>query len=135
MKKYIRYLVLSILIVTAVAIVTAVSGVVIARAMLPKSACAVTEAQVDTLVLEKMSYADVRSTLGCNGVLVKKEDYGPKLVVEDYGWQGDTWPYSKFDGHFINGTLHGTSKTWFKLQLTPKEGMSAANSPSPAGRG
>jgi hypothetical protein len=119
MKKFIRYFALTVVVVTALALVSAVSGIAIARAMLPKSACAVTESQVDTLVLEKMSYADVRSTLGCNGVLVKKEDYGPKLVIEDYGWQGDTWPYSKFEGHFINGVLHGTSKTWFNVAFSP----------------
>jgi hypothetical protein len=118
MRKFIRYFFLSVAVITGLSVVTAVSGVVIARAMLPKSACAVTEANVESLILEKMSYADVRSTLGCNGVLVKKEDYGPKLVIEDYGWQGDTWPYSKFEGHFINGTLHGTEKRWISFNVT-----------------
>jgi hypothetical protein len=118
MKKFFRYFVLTVLFVTALALVSAVSGVAIARAMLPKSACAVTESQVDSLVLEKMSYADVRSTLGCNGILVKKEDYGPTLVIEDYGWKGDTWPYSKFEGHFINGVLHGTEKRWISFNVT-----------------
>jgi hypothetical protein len=115
----IRYFLLSVVIVTALSLVTVVSGITIARALLPNSACTVTEAQVDSLVLEKMSYAGVRTKLGCDGILINSDDYGGKLIIEDYAWQGDVWPYGKLEGHFINGILHGTSKTWFNLAFSP----------------
>lgn len=89
----------------------------IARARLPASACAVSQAQIDALVIGKMSYADVKGVLGCDGVLKVREDYGAKLVIEDYAWRGDAWPYARFQGHFINGKLHGTETYRISLAI------------------
>ncbi len=94
----------------------------VGRVLLPGSLCTVTEAQLDGLVLETMSYEDVKSALGCDGVLVARQDYGDSIRVEDYAWRGDTWPYGRFQGTFINQKMHATSKTWFKFTI-------AANKP------
>lgn len=91
---------------------------VVARAVLPVTACVVSEAQIATLVLEKMSYADVAAKLGCDGVLKRQLDYGGQIFIEDYSWRGDAWPYARFDGHFINRQLHGTDKRWLRLNVT-----------------
>lgn len=93
-------------------------AVAVARASLPGTACAVTEAQLAALALEKMTYKNVTSALGCDGVLTSSVAYGDAVVVEDYAWQGDAWPYAKFEGHFINRYLHGTSKIWFSLAIS-----------------
>ena len=118
MAKFIRIFFKSIFFVTLIGLVTATVGLAVARAQLPASACVVTETQVDALQLEKMSYADVKSKLGCEGVLKQRQDYGGKIVIEDYAWRGDAWPYAHFQGHFINGVLHGTDKRWLALNLT-----------------
>ena len=89
----------------------------IARATMPATSCTVTEAQIDTLVLEKTTYAEVASKLGCDGVKKVKLDAG-QLKIENISWRGDAWPYAKFEGHFINGVLHGVDKRWIRLNLT-----------------
>lgn len=48
----------------------------VARASLPRTACTVTEAQIASLELEKMSYGGVAAKFGCDGVLTSKEIYG-----------------------------------------------------------
>ncbi|MEQ1653437.1 MAG: hypothetical protein ABL897_13175 [Hyphomicrobium sp.] len=93
------------------------AGLIVARATLPVTACVVSEAQIATLVLEQMSYADVAAKLGCDGALRARTDYGSELVIEDYSWRGDAWPYARFDGHFINRQLHGTDKRWLSLNV------------------
>ncbi len=100
----------------------AAGALAVARGLLPGSKCVVTEVQLDGLVLEKMSYDDVRSALGCDGILVSRQQYGDSIRIEDYAWRGDVWPYGRFQGTFINQKMHATSKTWFKLTI-------AANKP------
>ncbi|MEQ1717073.1 MAG: hypothetical protein ABL907_13985 [Hyphomicrobium sp.] len=94
----------------ALLMIVALTGlsVGIARARLPASECAVSQAQIDALVIEKMSYADVKGVLGCDGILKQRQAYSADLVIEDYAWRGNAWPYARFQGHFINGQLHGT---------------------------
>lgn len=89
-------------------ILIGLSGLGIARASLPHTACDVAIETLEKLELEKMRYADVARALGCDGVLKSREDIGGqgKLVIEDYSWRLAVWPYGRFDGHFINGTLH-----------------------------
>ena len=107
--------------VVAMAIWSGVSvaglGIAVARAALPASKCIVTQAQIDTLQLEKMSYADVSSKLGCDGVLKRRQDYGGQIVIEDYVWRGEAWPYARFEGRFINRQLHGKNKVWLNIKV------------------
>lgn len=91
----------------------------VARASLPNTACSVNKEQVDELVLETMSYADVKAALSCDGILKTREDFGGnELVLETHSWRGNAWPYGKFSGEFINGTLHGTEQYWLNLELS-----------------
>ena len=99
-------------------IILIAGGLAIARATLPNTACAVTEAQFDKIVLEKMSYDDVKAALGCDGVLKRRDDYGPQLLAEEYSWRGDAWPYGRFDGTFYNRQIHATSKLWLNLEVS-----------------
>ncbi len=104
-------------------VLISMSGLGIARATLPGTACNVSLETLEKLELEKMRYTDVARTLGCDGILKSHEDIGGqgKLVIEDYSWRLAVWPYGRFDGHFINGTLHGTAQRWFNLSWTPTE--------------
>ncbi|MES1180071.1 MAG: hypothetical protein ABUL43_02630 [Hyphomicrobium sp.] len=104
--------------VVIVAVVAASYGV--ARLTLPETSCSVTEAQIDALVLSKMSYDDVSRALGCAGARKSREEYGT-IVVETYAWRGAVWPFGKFEGEFINGRLEGTSKTWLNLELSGRK--------------
>jgi hypothetical protein len=87
----------------------------IARALLPAT-CDISEAQFDKLAME-MEYAKVKELLGCDGVLVEKQDYG-QIVIEHYAWRGAAWPYARVRAEFINNTLQGTNKLWLDLKLT-----------------
>lgn len=104
------------LIVTAVGLMAAAVGIAVARVSLPNSACAITQEQVARLELEKMTHADVVQVFGCDGVhkLVLASE---KITIEDVSWRGDAWPYGVFQGHFINGVLHGTDVRWVTLNL------------------
>ena len=97
------------------------AALTIARATLPRSSCDVSLDLVEKLKMEKMNYREVAAVLGCDGVLSKRDDVGGtgQFVFEDYGWRLDAWPYGRFDGHFINGTLHGTAHRIIQLQWTP----------------
>jgi hypothetical protein len=70
--------------------------------------CAVSEAQFDELSMQ-MNYDAVTKLLGCDGVLVAKEDYG-QIIVEHFAWRGAAWPYGRLRLEFINNTLQGTQK-------------------------
>ncbi len=118
MLKAIRWFVVVFALVIWSGVSVAGLGIAVARAALPASKCIVTQAQIDTLQLEKMSYADVSAKLGCDGVLKQRQDYGAKIVIEDYSWRGDAWPYARFDGRFINGVLHGTDVRWLNLNVS-----------------
>ena len=112
MKRLLRSFAMGVLAAIALTVVIAALSIAVARALLPKTSCTVTEAQIDGLVVERMSYQDVKTGLGCDGLLTSREDIGGTILTEDYAWRGDAWPYGKFEGHFINGKLHGTSKIW-----------------------
>ena len=99
-------------------VILAAAPIGVARATLPNTTCAVTHEQIDALVLEKMSYADVKGVLGCDGVLAEKEDLGPQYLFETFLWRGDVWPYGRFGAKFINGKMHETNTYWFKLALS-----------------
>ena len=127
MKRILKYL--GIAIVAILALIPSTIG--IARAILPPTACEVSEAQIETLVLEKMSYNDVKSALGCAGILTKKEDFSGQLLIETYAWRGTAWPYATFEGEFINGVMHGKTTTWFTIKFTEPK----ADAPQSAGTG
>jgi hypothetical protein len=65
----------------------------------------------------QMSYEAVKQSLGCDGVLVSKEDYG-QIVIERLAWRGAAWPYGRLDLVFINNTLQGTQKLWLNLSVS-----------------
>ena len=90
--------------------------IAVARSLLPKT-CDVAEAQIEKLSMQ-MKYDEVKSVLGCDGVLQTKEDYG-QIVIEHYAWRGAAWPYGRFRAQFINNTLQGTQKHWLNLSLSP----------------
>jgi hypothetical protein len=102
--------VLSLVVVAAVA-----ATIAVARASLPNT-CAVSEAQFDKLSMQ-MSYDAVKKQLGCDGVLVSKEDSG-QIVIEHFAWRGATWPYGRLRLEFINNTLQGTQKLWLNLSVS-----------------
>lgn len=104
------------LIVAALGLLAAAVGIAVARVSLPKSACTITQDQVARLELEKMTHADVVQIFGCDGVhkLVLAAEH---ITIEDISWRGDAWPYGVFQGHFINGVLHGTDVRWLTLNL------------------
>ena len=104
---------LAILLLVLVAAVAAT--IAMARASLPNT-CAVSEAQFDELSMQ-MHYDAVRKLLGCDGVLVSKEDYG-QIVVEHFAWRAAAWPYGRLRLEFINDTLQGTQKLWLNLSLS-----------------
>lgn len=81
---------------------------------LPASACSVSMEKAKGLALER-PYAEIRDALGCDGVLVKREELAEKLTREVYAWRGDTWPYARFDALFYNGMLHGKDIHWVSL--------------------
>ena len=105
--------VLAILLLIVVAAVAAT--ITVARASLPGS-CAVSEHQFDKLSMQ-MSYDAVKQSLGCDGVLVSKEDHG-QIVIERFAWRGAAWPYGRIDLEFINNTLQGTQKLWLNLSVS-----------------
>lgn len=102
-------------------------GVAIAagRMLLPASACAVNEAQIEALVLERMSQAEVASALGCAGVPAEMTDLGADITIERVRWRGTAWPYGVLTAQFINGVLHGTEKVWLDLRLSWPSGEAA----------
>jgi len=105
--------VLSVLLLVVVAAVAAT--IAVARALLPNT-CAVSEAQLDELSMQ-MNYDAVRKLLGCDGMLVSKEDYG-QIIIEHFAWRGTAWPYGRLRLEFINNTLQGTQKLWLNLSLS-----------------
>ena len=118
--RLIKIFLLAALAVAFVGVVVAAGAYGIARLTLPRTSCSVTEAQIDSLELSKMSYDDVSRRLGCAGALKSREVYGT-LVIETYGWRGAAWPFGEFEGEFINHRLEGTSKTWLNLELSGRK--------------
>lgn len=106
---------LGIVLVSIVAALAAAIGV--ARATLPASGCAVSEAQIDKLAMN-MTYDTARSLLGCDGALLSQQKLGDSLVVEAYAWRGEVWPYGRFRAEFYNKTLQATSKVWLGVSVT-----------------
>lgn len=102
--------------VAAIGLLGAAAAIAVARFSLPKSACVVSPEAVSGLELEKLDRAGVIAALGCDGVLSKRDDYGGKLLVEDYAWRMSVWPYGRFSGHFINGVLHGKQVDLLKFE-------------------
>ncbi|MGL4397022.1 MAG: hypothetical protein ACRCS9_10825 [Hyphomicrobium sp.] len=99
------------------------SGAAVAAAVLsPASDCTVTQAGIARLELEQMSYAAVAQALGCDGILMDRQDFGGTLIYEHYAWRGEAWPFSRFDGKFYNQQLHATSKIWLSLTFSAKNG-------------
>jgi hypothetical protein len=112
-----KKLAIAVAVLLLAVIVVAIAGFGIARALLPRSACSVTEAQYRALSME-MAYEKARSVLGCDGVLLSKQTYGD-IVIETYAWRGTAWPYGRVQTTFINGTLQGTDLRWLDLSFTP----------------
>jgi hypothetical protein len=116
MGRFVKLFFRCVVAVSLVGLSIAVIGLGVARATLPASSCTVSEAQIDKLVLEKMTQADVVAQLGCDGVHTVELN-AEKLRIENVSWRGDVWPYAVFQGQFINGVLHGTDKRWVKLSF------------------
>jgi hypothetical protein len=107
---------LKVLAVLLLLVVTVVAATItVARASLPDT-CPVSEVHFDELSMQ-MSYEAVKKSLGCDGVLVAKEEYG-QIVIEHFAWRGAAWPYGRFRLEFINNTLQGTQKLWLNLSLS-----------------
>jgi len=104
------FAVLLLVVVTAVA-----ATIAVARASLPDT-CPVSEVNFDELSMQ-MSYEAVKKSLGCDGALVSKEDYG-QIVIAHFAWRGAAWPYGRLRLEFINNTLQGTQKLWLNLSLS-----------------
>jgi hypothetical protein len=104
---------LGVLLLLVVAAVGAT--IAVARASLPNT-CAVSEVQFDQVSMQ-MNYDAVKKLLGCDGVLIAKEDYGP-IIIEHFAWRGAAWPYARLRLEFINNTLQGTQKLWLNLSLS-----------------
>ncbi len=121
MRRALRILLWTLLIVPLVGLVTAVAGLAVARATLPASACVVSEASVETLQVEKMTGADVAARLGCDGVRFVEFD-SKDIRIEKVTWRGDAWPYAVFEATLINDVLHGTRKVWLNLDVTLPKG-------------
>jgi hypothetical protein len=83
--------------------------------MLPNT-CRVCEGQFGKLSMQ-LSYDTVKQLLGCDGVLVSREDYG-QIVIEHFAWRGAAWPYGRLRLEFINNTLQGTQKLCLNLSLS-----------------
>jgi hypothetical protein len=113
-RRWAVFLLRALAILLVVLVAGTVATVAVARALLPTT-CAVSEAQFDGLSMQ-MKYDKAKELLGCDGVLVSKEDYG-QIVIERYAWRGDAWPYGRVRLEFINGTLQGTEKRWLNLSL------------------
>lgn len=114
--RFIRIMLVSL----AGLLLLAVLTIAIARVALPHT-CAVPESALERIELEKMRYGEVKATLGCDGVVVSREDIGGtgELVIEDISWRLDTWPYGRFTAHFINGVAHGKELYALNLRLSP----------------
>ncbi|MDX2204052.1 MAG: hypothetical protein NW223_14975 [Hyphomicrobiaceae bacterium] len=121
MARALRMVMRTLLVAVLVTVLTAGAGVVIARLSLPASACAVSEASIGTLVLERMREADVIVRLGCDGVRTVELDL-QGLRMETVAWRGDAWPYARFEATLINGVLHGTRKVWLDLNVSRLKG-------------
>jgi hypothetical protein len=102
--------------VLAGVIVIALAGVAVARALLPDTACSVTDTQYRALSME-ISYDKARTVLGCEGVLISRSDLGD-LVIETYAWRGAAWPYGRVETVFMNRTLQKSSLLWLDLKLS-----------------
>jgi hypothetical protein len=113
-RLWVRFL--KVLVVLFLVVVAAVAATIVAaRTSLPNT-CAVSEARFDKVSMQ-MSYDAVKSLLGCDGVLVSKEDYS-QIVIEHFAWRGATWPYGRLRLEFINNKLQGTQKLWLNLSLS-----------------
>jgi hypothetical protein len=108
------FLLKALAILLLVVIAAAAASIAVARALLPDT-CAVVEPQLKRLAMQ-MKYEQVKGILGCDGVLVARQDYG-QIVIEDYAWRGEAWPYGRLRLQFINNTLQGTQKLWLNLSL------------------
>ena len=88
--------------------------VAVTRAMLPQTACNVGYAQYSALPM-KISYDKAKGLLGCDGMLISREAYDGKLVIEAYAWRGTAWPYGRVEAGFINNSLEKKSVRWLDL--------------------
>jgi hypothetical protein len=109
------------IVIVLIGVLTAVAGLAVARWSLPASACAVNEAAIATLELEKMKEPEVVSRLGCDGVHTVELD-SEQLRIETVSWRLDDWPYGVFEAYLINGVLHGTKqlRLTLKVSLPPR---------------
>jgi hypothetical protein len=105
---------LAIVLVALVA--AAAAALVVVRATLPSTACAVTAHQIDMLSMN-MTYDNVKALLGCDGVLLSEQKFDDRNVIAFYAWRGDAWPYGRFEAEFYNKTLQSKTKRWLELSF------------------
>lgn len=101
--------------VLALALMIPVTALLVARAMLPDTHCAVSIDQITAVKLQT-SYDVVKSQLGCDGARDVEFDIDG-LLAETYSWRGSAWPYSTFKGTFYNGVLHQTETMTLRLDI------------------
>jgi hypothetical protein len=117
MLRWLRVLLIAILVVPIIGVLVAIIGLAVARMSLPASACTVSEASIASLVLEKTTESEVIAKLGCDGVHDVQLD-AEGLRIETITWRGDAWPYSVFEAYLVNGVLHGTNVVRLDLSAT-----------------
>ncbi|MEZ5923004.1 MAG: hypothetical protein R3D57_01320 [Hyphomicrobiaceae bacterium] len=78
--------------------------------------CKVSIPAVETLVLEE-TLDQVAARLGCPGALTSVHIMADDLRLHTRVWRIDAWPYGRLEGEFINGELHGMTKTWLNLSI------------------
>ena len=127
-----RIIRLVLLTVSAAVALTLGATMAVRAFYLPVSECLVTKASVDTIEL-RMDYGGVVRALGCEGVRVKRDDWG-EIVREVYQWRGAAWPFGRLQGEFYTQpggaplVLHKTEVHWLDIV------WSKAGLPEVAGR-
>src|SRR5262245_60062535 len=104
MLRWLRMLLIAMLVIPIIGALVAIVGLAVARLSLPASACTVSEASLSSLALEKTTEAEVVAKLGCDGVHDVQLDVDG-FRIETVTWRGDAWPYSVFEAYLINGVL------------------------------
>jgi hypothetical protein len=117
MMRWLRVVLVVLVAVPVIGLLAAIVGLAVARLSLPASACAVSEAAISDLPLEKTTHPQLVARIGCDGVH-KVELDSKELRIETVKWRGDAWPYAVFEAYLVNGVLHGTTKTSLNLNVS-----------------
>ncbi len=86
---------------------------------LPRTACQVSGAAYEALAME-IHHAEAVRVLGCEGVRVREEKFGKELILTEYAWRADTWPFGAVHAEFYNGALQSKSVLRYEFSWTWK---------------